>query len=105
VTQEPYDSDQVDGAGGRRRVSAWFLMPEPSNADRGGGAVPPERARARVWHLLIVVPMIGTLIPPIYNTKDPTLIGIPFFYWYLMAWVLVTVVLMLIVNHFTGDDG
>jgi hypothetical protein len=32
----------------------------------------------RVWYLLLVVPMLGTLIPPIYNTKDPTLIGIPF---------------------------
>jgi hypothetical protein len=48
--------------------------------------------------------MIGTLIPPIYNTKDPTLIGIPFFYWYLMAWVPVTVVIMLLVDRFTGDE-
>ena len=77
---------------------------EPSNADRGGEAVAPERARTRVWYLLLVVPMIGTLIPPIYNTKDPTLIGIPFFYWYLMVWVLVAVVLMAIVNRFTEDD-
>ena len=46
-------------------------MHEPSNADRGGGAVAPERARTRVWYLLLVVPMIGTLIPPIYNTEGP----------------------------------
>ena len=38
-------------------------------------------------NLLFLVPFVGTLIPPIYNTKDPTLIGIPFFYWYQMAWV------------------
>lgn len=81
-----------------------YLMQEPSNADRGGEAVAPERARTRVRYLLLVVPMIGTLIPPIYNTKNPTLIGIPFFYWYLMLWVPVTVLCMLIVFRFTRGD-
>ena len=79
-------------------------MHEPSSADRDGGAVAPKRARSRVWYLLLVVPMIGTLIPPIYNTKDPTLIGIPFFYWYLLLWVPVTVVVLAIFSRFTGDD-
>ena len=74
----------------------------PSNAD--GENVAPARARTRVWHLLLVAPMIGTLIPPIYNTKDPTLIGIPFFYWYLMLWVPVTVVCMLIVYRLTRGE-
>jgi hypothetical protein len=77
---------------------------EPSNADRGGEAVAPERARTRVWYLLLVVPMFGTLIPPIYNTKDPTLIGIPFFYWYLLLWVLLTVVCMALISRFTRGD-
>jgi hypothetical protein len=63
----------------------------------------PRRAHSRAWLLLLLIPMAGTLIPPIYNTKDPTLIGIPFFYWYLMAWVLVSVLLMAIVNRFTED--
>lgn len=79
-------------------------MHEPSNADRGGRVVARERGRTRVWYLLLVVPMIGTLIPPIYNTKDPTLIGIPFFYWYLMFWVPLTVVCMVLVYSFTRGD-
>jgi hypothetical protein len=79
-------------------------MHEPSNAERGAGAVAPERARTRVWYLLLIAPMVGTLIPPIYNTKDPTLIGIPFFYWYLMLWVPVTVGCMVIVHRITRDD-
>lgn len=89
-------------AGGDRGRS--YLMHEPSNADRGGGAVAPERARTRVWYLLLVVPMIGTLIPPIYNRKDPTLIGIPFFYWYLLLWVPVTVVCLVFVSRFARWD-
>lgn len=71
---------------------------------RGNGAGQRRQASGRAWYLLLLVPMIGTLIPPIYNTKDPTLIGIPFFYWYLMAWVPVTVVIMLLVDRFTGDE-
>ena len=86
------------------KEGSYLMHDEPSNADRGGGAVAPERARTRIWYLLLVVPMIGTLIPPIYNTKDPTLIGIPFFYWYLMLWVPVTVVCMLIVYRLTRGD-
>jgi hypothetical protein len=48
--------------------------------------------------------MFGTLIPPIYNTKDPTLIGIPFFYWYLLLWVPLTVVCMVFISRFTRGD-
>jgi hypothetical protein len=79
-------------------------MDEPSNADRSGGAVAQGSARTRVWYLLLIVPMVGTLIPSIYNSKDPTLIGIPFFYWYLLLWVPVTVVCMLIIYRATRGD-
>jgi hypothetical protein len=79
-----------------------LMHDEPSNSD--GENVAPARARTRVWYLLLVVPMIGTLIPPIYNTKDPTLIGIPFFYWYLLLWVPVTVVCMVIITRFTRGE-
>jgi hypothetical protein len=45
-----------------------------------------ERSR-RHWYWLLLVPLLGLLVPPIYNDVDPTLIGIPFFYWYQLAWV------------------
>jgi hypothetical protein len=77
---------------------------QPSDGDQGNGARRPGRATGDAWYLLFLVPMIGTLIPPIYNTKDPTLIGIPFFYWYLIVWVLVAVVIMIIVDRTTEHD-
>jgi hypothetical protein len=77
---------------------------QPHGPDSGERAERRRPARGRAWYLLLLIPLPGTLIPPIYNTRDPTLIGIPFFYWYLLAWVLVTVVLMLIVDRFTEDD-
>ena len=89
---------------GEHEEGSYLMHDEPSNAEHGGGAVAPGRPRMRVWYLLLVVPMFGTLIPPIYNTKDPTLIGIPFFYWYLMLWVPVTVLCMLIVYRLTRGE-
>jgi hypothetical protein len=49
-----------------------------------------ERSR-RHWYWLLLIPLLGLLVPPIYNDVDPTLIGIPFFYWYQLAWVPISV--------------
>ena len=41
--------------------------------------------RARKFHpvyLWIVVPFVALLWVPIFNRVEPTLFGIPFFYWY-----------------------
>ena len=46
--------------------------------------------RRRGWYVLLLLPFIGTLIPPFYNHASPALFGMPFFYWYQLAWVLVT---------------
>lgn len=45
----------------------------------------------RAWYWLLLVPLVGLLIPPIYNHADPKLIGLPFFYWYQLAWVPLSV--------------
>jgi len=53
--------------------------------------------KRRVWYLLLVLPFVGTLIPPIYNRIEPTLFGLPFFYWYQLLWVVITSLLLGIV--------
>ena len=45
--------------------------------------------RRRLWYLPLALPFIGLLYPPLYATKSPELWGIPFFYWYQFAWVVV----------------
>ena len=60
-----------------------------------------ERRRSRAWYWLLLVPLLGTLIPPIYNHEDPTLIGIPFFYWYQLAWVPIGVAVTALVYRKT----
>lgn len=59
--------------------------------------------RRRGWYALLLLPFIGTLIPPFYNHASPALFGIPFFYWYQLAWVLVTAGLLGIVVLMTRD--
>lgn len=39
---------------------------------------------------LLVLPYLGLLLVPLYNRHDPTLFGFPFFYWYQLAWVPLT---------------
>jgi Protein of unknown function (DUF3311) len=65
-----------------------------------------NRTRSRAWYWLLLVPLVGTLIPPLYNVEDPTLIGIPFFYWYQLLWVPLSVLVTLMVYRQTrrGDD-
>ena len=64
-----------------------------------------KRETGRGWYWLFVLPFFGTFFPWIYNTDSPELFGIPFFYWYQMAWVPVTVVLTVIVYRATTRRG
>lgn len=61
--------------------------------------------RRRGWYLLLILPFVGTLIPPLYNHAAPALFGMPFFYWYQLAWVLATALLLGIVVTVTRTDS
>jgi Protein of unknown function (DUF3311) len=60
-------------------------------------AVTPEsRARAErhdrsPWNWLLLLPLVVVLIPPVYNSIDPRLFAVPFFYWYQMAAIVLSV--------------
>ncbi len=55
----------------------------------------------RGWYWLLIVPLIGVLIPTIYNARTPELIGIPFFYWYQLAVISVGVLCTYVVYRKT----
>jgi hypothetical protein len=63
-----------------------------------GGPPGPRETR---WSWLLLVPLVGTLIPWIYNTRDPELGGVPFFYWYQMVWIPISVIVTVIVYRAT----
>lgn len=67
------------------------------------GRVRPHDVNKR-WYWLLLVPLLGVLIAPIYNHATPELIGIPFFYWYQMVWVPISVLCTVIVYRRTRGD-
>ena len=54
--------------------------------DRGSPTGPSAGGQPRSdrnpWNWLLLLPLLATLVPPLYNRLQPELLGIPFFYWY-----------------------
>ena len=51
-----------------------------------------------LWaRLLLLLPFIGVLWVPFYNAADPMIAGVPFFYWYQLAWIPLSSVIIAIV--------
>lgn len=68
----------------------WHGRPERAPADaRDQDRRPPPRPAVRRarrldasrWHWLLLVPIVIPLIPGLYNRMEPTLFGLPFFFW------------------------
>jgi len=70
--------------------------PGRTSADR-----PPARTDKHPLNWLLLLPLLVTLYPPLYNRKDPELAGIPFFYWYQLAAISVGVVSTFLVYRAT----
>jgi hypothetical protein len=61
----------------------------------------PERKNRRWFLLLLIIPFIVMLWPPFYSFRDPAFIGIPFFYWFQMLWIIITSIITAVV-YFLG---
>ena len=47
-------------------------------------------ARPVVWaRLLLLIPFIAVLWVPFYDSVEPSVAGIPFFYWYQLLWIII----------------
>ena len=55
------------------------------------------------WYLLFVIQFVAVLWTPLYNSAEPSLMGIPFFYWYQLLWVIFGAILTAIVYFATED--
>jgi hypothetical protein len=58
---------------------------------------------SRGWYFLLLVPFVATLWVPFYNSVEPTLAGIPYFYWYQFLWVILSVVITAVVYFMTRE--
>lgn len=57
------------------------------------------------WYLLFVIQYVFVLWPPLFNRAEPSLGGIPFFYWYQLLWVIIGAILTAIVYFATESKG
>jgi len=80
--------------GSNGRDSRRDPAPAAEAAARRKLAAPPV-------NLLLLVPLLGVLFPPIFNVREPELFGFPFFYWYQLAWVPLSVLCTLVVYRAT----
>jgi hypothetical protein len=47
-------------------------------------------ARRRLVYVLFLAVAVVSLWVPLYNRTEPSLAGIPFFYWFQIAWIVVS---------------
>lgn len=55
------------------------------------------------WYLLFLIQFVLALWVPLYNRIEPTWMGVPFFYWFQLALIIVGAVLTAIVYFATRD--
>ncbi|GGW33161.1 membrane protein [Streptomyces lucensis JCM 4490] len=66
---------------------------------------PPVVTPARVIiGLCLVAPFVAMLWVGSFAKTDPTFIGIPFFYWYQMLWVLISTALTVLAYRLWQHD-
>ncbi|MEE1741576.1 DUF3311 domain-containing protein [Streptomyces sp. BE147] len=65
----------------------------PADTETKPPTVTPTRV---VIALCLVAPFVAMLWVGSYAKVDPTFIGIPFFYWYQMLWVLLSTALTMV---------
>ena len=63
----------------------------------------PNRRGWSWWYLLFILQYAAVLWPPLYNRSEPAWIGIPFFYWYQLLWVLIAAISTAVVYVATRD--
>lgn len=61
----------------------------------GGGS---SRFTARHWlvYVLFLAVVVISLWVPLYNRVEPELAGIPFFYWFQIAWIVVCAIAVVV---------
>jgi hypothetical protein len=54
------------------------------------------------WYLLLLLQFVPALWVPFYNSVEPTFAGMPFFYWFQLALVLVSAAVTAVVYAATA---
>jgi hypothetical protein len=67
----------------------------PLSGERAMSDMPDRRpVRAHWIRWILVIPFIAVLWVPFFDSVQPSAFGVPFFYWYQLAWVLISGVII-----------
>ncbi|MDX8531051.1 DUF3311 domain-containing protein [Mesorhizobium sp. VK25A] len=55
--------------------------------------------------ILLAIPCIAVLIVPFFNRLEPSLFGVPFFYWWQILWVPLSSIFIAVVYRTTVPPG
>jgi hypothetical protein len=78
-------------------------LPEKGAQEIGEGT-PMNNGHERAWspwYLLLLIQFVPALWVPLYNRADPYWFGVPFFYWFQLALVLVSAAVTAVVYFAT----
>jgi hypothetical protein len=64
---------------------------------------PAKSKRFSPWSLLLFLPALGLMFPGLYARQTPQLFEIPFFYWYQIAWILLSAIITAVVYRATPE--
>jgi Protein of unknown function (DUF3311) len=53
------------------------------------------------WYLLLILQFVPALWVPLYNSVEPALLGIPFFYWFQLVLVCICAAVTTLVYYAT----
>jgi hypothetical protein len=59
----------------------------------------------RRWYWLLLMPLVAMLWVQSYNSLEPSIAGIPFFYWYQFVWIALTAVVPWVVYMLAHNGG
>jgi Protein of unknown function (DUF3311) len=97
--------DTGGGYPGPRTAGGERQHPLPGRDRRGGVAGGVERSQRSGWHWLLWLPVLLALATPVYDRLEPRWLGVPFFYWFQLALVVVDMVVITLVYLATKRAG
>ena len=64
-----------------------------------------RRKRFRLVHFFLIVPYVAILWVPSFDRVEPSIAGVPFFYWYQMLWIALGALVLLPIFLVEERDG
>jgi hypothetical protein len=74
---------------------------EPADRPAGDATRRAARSDHSHWNWLLLIPLLLTLYPPLYNHLTPKLFDIPFFYWFQLIVIVISVSVTLLIYRKT----